>query len=441
MLPGSAPRLLDGLLDPTLRDPEFHVMSGGTIAVAGLLALLLVLVDGLSAPLASHLFYLPVMLGALVYGWRGGVTVALVAGLLAAVIASGVAPAPVASPVAGLLPVAVQIVLGFALGGLADAVREHLRRALLEAPGPVPMKGRPGQAGGVVGGQTPQAKRERAFRRRGTQRRCPRPRLDISDNALLADLQRALKDDHGLHLVFQPKVDLRNGRCTGAEALIRWSCDGRGAVPPGRFVPLAEDTHLIRPLTEWVLRQGLDQLRDWQRGGLDLTLAVNISVRNLMQPDFVFFVGQELAMRGLPPHLLHLEVTESGLMVDPHASIATLQALKALGVHIAIDDFGTGQSSMAYLRHLPADTVKIDRSFVDDMHVDRSDEVIVRATIMMARFLRLRVVAEGVENGQIYEKLRRFRCDEVQGYHIAKPMAGSDLADWIAAPAPWREAV
>ena len=141
MLPGSAPRLLDGLLDPTVRDPEFHVMAGGTIAIAGLLALLLVLVDGLSAPLASHLFYLPVMLGALVYGWRGGVTVALVAGLLAAVIARGVTPAPVASPVAGLLPVAVQIVLGFALGGLADAVRDHLRRALLEAPGPAPVKG------------------------------------------------------------------------------------------------------------------------------------------------------------------------------------------------------------------------------------------------------------------------------------------------------------
>lgn len=435
MLPGSAPRLLDLLLDPAARGPEFHFIAAAGIALSAALALTLAAMENLPAPLGSHLFYLTVLLGALVYGWRGGLTLALISGLLVAGLARLLSDAPVPGPIAGLLPVGVQIIVGLGLGTLADAARDRLRHVL---------DGRDGEAAGQavrLPGGSEQAKRERVLRRAGRQARRQRPKLDGTDSALLADLERALQHRRGLHLVFQPKVDLRDGRCTGAEALIRWSCDARGAVPPGRFVPLAENTRLIRPLTEWVLREGLDQLRDWQRSGLDLTLAVNISVRNLMQPDFVYFVGQELALRGLAPHLLHLEVTESGLMVDPHASIATLQALKSLGVHIAIDDFGTGQSSMAYLRHLPADTVKIDRSFVDDMDVDRSDEVIVRATIMMARFLRLRVVAEGVENGRVYDKLRRFRCDEVQGYHIARPMPGRDLAEWVTSPAGCPKAV
>ncbi|MEQ8344823.1 MAG: EAL domain-containing protein [Sneathiellaceae bacterium] len=418
MLPGPAPRLADGLLEPALRGPEFHLAAAAAIGAAMILNLVLAATGSLPPAVISHLWYLPVLSGGLVYGWRGGLTLALLAGLVTAALYQ-VPVAPREPLLQVLLPVALLALLGSGAGGLADLLRGHL----LRSHGPQQRSRR-----------TEAERIDRGMGRPGMYLRRHLRTVESADLALLADLQRALAQGAGLHLVFQPKLDLRDGRCTGAEALMRWTCPDRGAVSPGRFVPLAETTNLIRPLTEWVLRRSLDQLQDWQDRGLDLSLAVNISVRNLMQQDFVHFVGRELAARGLPPHLLQLEVTESGLMVDPHASIATLQALKAMGVQIAIDDFGTGHSSMAYLRHLPADTVKIDRSFIDDMDVDRSDEVIVRATILMARFLRLRVVAEGVENGRVYDKLRRFRCDEVQGYHIARPMPAAEFAAWLAMP-------
>ena len=214
--------------------------------------------------------------------------------------------------------------------------------------------------------------------------------------ALLGGLRRALERDE-LVLHYQPKADLRSGRVLGVEALVRWQHPEHGLLGPGEFIPLAERTGLIHPLTRWVLDAALRQAGEWRRAGHELSVAVNLSTRSLLDRDFPDQVADRLAAWGVPAGCLMLEVTESAVMADPALALEVLGRLHALGVGLALDDFGTGYSSMAYLKALPVDELKVDRSFVGHMASSNSDAVIVRYTIDLGHNLGLHVVAEGVE--------------------------------------------
>ena len=246
---------------------------------------------------------------------------------------------------------------------------------------------------------------------------------------LQGDLGRAISAGE-LVLHYQPKVDLATGRMAGAEALVRWQHPTLGLLPPVRFVPLAERTRLIKPLTLEVLRQAARQARIWHDAGVPLPIAVNVSAINLDDVDFVEQVGQTLKEAGTPPGLIELEVTETALMRDPERARLCIQHLNALGVRMSIDDFGTGYSSMAYLRKLAVAKIKIDKSFVLDMGVNRNDSVIVRSIIDLGHSLGLKVVAEGVENAESLSTLTSLGCDFAQGYHLARPLAVSAFDAW-----------
>jgi len=244
---------------------------------------------------------------------------------------------------------------------------------------------------------------------------------------LLSELREAIETDQ-LVLYYQPKQDLSRGLVTGAEALVRWQRPDRGIIPPDRFIPLAEQTGLIGPLTDWVLRAAVQQAHIWQREHPEMRVAVNLSMRNLQDPD----LAQKIA--GLLqrwPAQLDVEITESALMADPERALATLLALSDVGLRIAIDDFGTGYSSLAYLKRLPVDVLKIDRSFVRDLHTNTNDQIIVRSTIDLAHNLGLRVVAEGVEDAIAADVLREFGCDEIQGYYLSRPVPPREFEGWL----------
>jgi diguanylate cyclase (GGDEF)-like protein len=244
--------------------------------------------------------------------------------------------------------------------------------------------------------------------------------------ALLGGLRRALERDE-LVLHYQPKADLRSGEIRSVEALVRWQHPDQGLLGPGEFIPLAERTGLIHPLTHWVLDAALDQAAQWQRAGLLLSVAVNISTRCLLDPDFPDLVTGQLATWQVPPDRLVLEITESAVMADPARALEVLGRLHSLGVGLAVDDFGTGYSSMAYLKELPVDELKIDRSFVSQMATSPSDAVIVRSTIDLGHNLGLRVVAEGVETQHAWQDLTALGCDIAQGYYLGRPMPAADL--------------
>jgi diguanylate cyclase len=210
--------------------------------------------------------------------------------------------------------------------------------------------------------------------------------------ALLGGLRRALERDE-LVLHYQPKADLGSGHVLGAEALVRWQHPDHGLLAPGEFIPLAERTGLIHPLTRWVLDAALRQVAAWHRSGHRLSIAVNVSTRCLLDPSFPDEVGERLAAGEVPADCLMLEVTESAVMADPARALDVLGRLHAMGVKLAVDDFGTGYSSMAYLKALPVDELKVDRSFVGQMSSNTSDAVIVRSTIDLGHNLGLRVVA------------------------------------------------
>lgn len=251
---------------------------------------------------------------------------------------------------------------------------------------------------------------------------------------LLPDLKAALKRDDQLELHYQPKVRLDTGDCTGVEALIRWRHPQRGMVPPGQFVELAEQTALIEPLTDWVLGAALQQLAAWRRDGIDLLLAVNISARNLENPALPHAIADQLKFHSVEPSQLEIEITESAFMALPKVAIQSLNALRSLGVTIALDDFGCGQSSLSYLRDLPVDTLKLDRSFLRNLAVDAKSQLIVGSMIDMARNLGFKVTAEGVETRPIYDRLRALSCDMGQGYHIGRPMPDAALQEWLRSP-------
>lgn len=255
--------------------------------------------------------------------------------------------------------------------------------------------------------------------------------------AIVSELGRAIRENQ-LNLFFQPKIDLATNRCYGFEALIRWDHPSLGFISPDRFIPLAELTSFIHPLTYWVLDRSLQQCRKWQDHGLNMAVSVNLSVRNLMDDRLPKTIERLLKQYDLPADLLHIEITESMMMSDPQRAQRILQQLSDLGLHLAIDDFGTGYSSLAYLKRLPVKTLKIDRSFVMNMLDDKQNEVIVNSTVNLAHNLGLRVVAEGVETNEIMTSLNAIGCDAVQGYFIARPMPAAATLPWLA-QCPWIE--
>ncbi|HUR14632.1 MAG TPA: EAL domain-containing protein [Mycobacteriales bacterium] len=230
---------------------------------------------------------------------------------------------------------------------------------------------------------------------------------------------------------FQPKVDTLTRVVTGVEALARWTHPALGAISPAEFVPLAEASGLMGPLTSTVLRQALTTCKGWQRRGGRVGVAVNVSAETILDPSFVTEVAAIVTSVNIAPDLLTLELTEGVVVNDPGLAAIRLGELRALGVKISVDDFGTGYSSLTYLKGLPVDEVKIDKAFVDGITHDRADGAVVRAVVDIAHTLGLRVVAEGVEQEEQHQMLARFGVDEVQGYLHARPMAALDMAQWL----------
>jgi diguanylate cyclase (GGDEF)-like protein len=244
-----------------------------------------------------------------------------------------------------------------------------------------------------------------------------RERLELENG-----LRRALEDRQFV-LHYQPKVDVRSGRIDSAEALVRWRHPKRGLLPPAQFIPLAEETGLIVPIGDWVLREACRQAYAWQAAGLrPLRVAVNLSAQQFRQRNLVDVVRTALSMARLEPHYLELELTESAVMQDAEASIQILRELSKLGVRISVDDFGTGYSSLSYLRRLPLDKLKIDRAFIREVVTSRDDAEIVRAIVSLAHTLHLKVIAEGVETPDQLEFLSSLGCDQYQGFHHSAPL-------------------
>ncbi len=244
-------------------------------------------------------------------------------------------------------------------------------------------------------------------------------------------LHRALDNEEFL-LHYQPQIELASNRVVGVEALLRWNREGQELVSPQRFIPAAEESGLIVPIGDRVLQQACRQAQQWAQDGLpELSVAVNLSAVQFRRGDLERSVAQALSDSGLDPTRLELELTESLLLEDSEGILDTLRRLKSLGVRLSIDDFGTGYSSLAYLKRFAVDKLKIDQSFVRDIASDPDDAAIVRAIVSMARTLKLKVLAEGVESEDIARYLRIFNCDEVQGYHFARPMEADAFADWF----------
>ncbi len=250
--------------------------------------------------------------------------------------------------------------------------------------------------------------------------------------SLFGQLRRAIEDGE-LVLHYQPKVDLESGDVVGVEALVRWNHPERGLLAPDTFVPLAEQTGLMKSLTASVLEQALMQTAAWAAAGLQVRMAVNVSARDLHDDTFCDRVREALARTGVSASLLELELTERVVMADPQRAMENLTALSRLGVRLSLDDFGTGYSSLAYLRRLPVTEIKIDKSFVLRMDVDDEDATIVRSTIDLAHGLGLRVLAEGVETAETWQRLADLGCDAAQGYFLSRPHPAEVVTDWLAA--------
>jgi diguanylate cyclase (GGDEF)-like protein len=251
-----------------------------------------------------------------------------------------------------------------------------------------------------------------------------------SDNlVLLAELRGSISRGE-LLVEYQPKVRTSDGVTVGVEALVRWQHPTRGRIPPDDFIPLAERGGFIRPLTAYVLDEALERCRAWQDDGLELAVAVNLSVRNLTEEDLPGRVCDALERHDVRPGLLELEITESALMSDLVPARERLLELHGLGVRLAVDDFGTGMSSLSYLKELPVDVLKIDKSFVTDMLADPTDPLIVRGIVDLATSLGLETVAEGVEDDATLRHLAAIGCTHVQGYVLSRPMPPGEVARW-----------
>jgi diguanylate cyclase (GGDEF)-like protein len=257
---------------------------------------------------------------------------------------------------------------------------------------------------------------------------------------LVTELSRALQTS-SLELHYQPKADLATGRVVGAEALLRWTHPLYGVIPPDEFIPVAEQSGLIRPLTHWVLDTALQQVAAWRSRGLDLTIAVNLSARSVVDTELVVDVSNLVTQAAIPPAALTLELTESALPTDRARSETVLTGLAGLGVRLAIDDFGTGYSSLSRLKRLQVHEVKIDKSFVVHMVINDDDDAIVRSTIDLARNLGLTVVAEGVEDEATWRRLHELGCDAAQGYYVSAPLSALEFQAWLEHRHPRRLSV
>jgi EAL domain-containing protein (putative c-di-GMP-specific phosphodiesterase class I) len=232
-------------------------------------------------------------------------------------------------------------------------------------------------------------------------------------------------------LHYQPKVDLRTGQAKGVEALARWTHPERGMLSPDEFIPLAERSNLLRPMTLYLLDTAMRQANAWRSKGIDVTVAVNLSMQNMLDLRLPNDLARLLTSWRLPAGSLELEITESTIMADHRRAQTILGRLSKMGVRLSIDDFGTGYSSLQYLQELPVDAIKIDKSFVMSMETDAGNATIVQSTVDLGHNLGLEVVAEGVEDMHVYNKLADLGCDYAQGYFLSKPLSADKLTIWL----------
>ncbi len=247
---------------------------------------------------------------------------------------------------------------------------------------------------------------------------------------LMSELRRAI-EKNDLSLFYQPKVSIQTNELYGAEALARWDHPTHGFISPDEFIPMAERTRMIKQLTQWVLKRAFKDCAAWHKQGLDIKISVNLSTRDLHDPDLPDLIAGIAASTGIQPEWIILEITESSVMNEPENALAIINRLHDMGYQFSIDDFGTGYSSLAYLKRLPLEELKIDKSFVMDIMNSENDATIVKAIINLAHNLGLSVTAEGVENDAIMAKLRDYNCDIAQGYYLSKPLSVNEFNDWI----------
>lgn len=262
------------------------------------------------------------------------------------------------------------------------------------------------------------------------------PEADVAQQSafrLLADLPAALGVAGQLHLEYQPRIDLASGAARTVEALLRWEHPTLGLVSPEEFMPLVEQTALMRTLTRWVLTEALAQVAQWRRRGLDLTVAINVCAQDLRDGALQAAIDVALAGSGAEPAAIELEITERSVIADLSRAQAQLAAIRGRGIAVAIDDFGTGHSNLSYLDRIPATAIKVDRSFVTDLESSATQRHIVRNMIALARDLGLRVVAEGIESAAVMQALTAWGCDEGQGFALGRPMRAESLEAWLAA--------
>jgi EAL domain-containing protein (putative c-di-GMP-specific phosphodiesterase class I)/GGDEF domain-containing protein len=251
-----------------------------------------------------------------------------------------------------------------------------------------------------------------------------------SEYDLLATFTQALADNETF-LVYQPKIDLETLKPIGLEALIRWQHPEKGTIFPDQFVPIVEETKLIHNLTNWVLKRAIDKMWEFQRMGITMGISINISAKNLYDPQFYDRTMQVINESNVAKHLLELEITESVLMINPEASKTMLERFVNQGIHIAIDDFGKGYSSLAYLSQFPIDVIKIDKFFMRQIIQNNSAREIVKATIQLAKQLGYKVIAEGIEEEEVMKLMRTYQCDYAQGYYFSMPLNDQKIIEWI----------
>ena len=248
---------------------------------------------------------------------------------------------------------------------------------------------------------------------------------------MMSDLRQAITQNQ-LSLYYQPKINLKTNRCVGVEALVRWNHPEKGQILPDAFIGDAEKSGAIKSLTQWVLTTAIEQSAVWNKKGYCIDMSVNISARDFQDPDLLKLIEDKISNSTLKPSCLILELTESAVMTDTKKAFDSLSKLDKMGVKLAIDDFGTGYSSLEYLKRLPVDELKIDRSFVIDMATSKNDEAIVRSTVDLAHNLGLSVVAEGVENQHSLDLLKEMGCDAMQGYFTSKPLSASEASEYLS---------
>ena len=247
---------------------------------------------------------------------------------------------------------------------------------------------------------------------------------------LMGELQHALERNH-LELYYQPKLDIHSRHVIGAEALVRWRHPKHGFIPPDEFIGLAERSRMIKPLTQWVMERAFRDTAAWRAEGLELVISVNLSPKDLHDPELPDRIVGTMAKTGVQPAWFIFEITESSIIVDPDRVLNVLERIHSLGFGLSIDDFGTGYSSLAYLKKLPVSELKIDKSFVKDMLEGENDAVIVRATVDLAHNLGLKVTAEGVESDEIMVALEGYHCDVAQGYYLSRPLPTPEFRQWL----------